>query len=378
MRAREQRTVTQEKAYWLLPKACKKVEYKPVSQIDFTSSASRKRKFDAQLCGPATQSFETAVKKQSCESVKPATEAQQTEFLEDLRNHGYRPAIMSLTKPFHKAFIPKAVSMASQLPEPLSELRKDDNLMKGWNELKKDADSISIVIREDQVRAVEALTRTQSKSKLWYTHRAGRITSSCMKSACTANLETPPISLINKVCYPDSQKLHTPATQWGRENEVRAKQAYININKTVHKNLKVAECGLFLCKDYPHIGASPDGTVTCDCCGTGCLEIKCPFTFVNGRCSNHPCYIQDENNELHLNTRHAYYYQVQTHLLVTKLSYCDFIIWTPSELNVHRVTADRPLQQIMVQKATNIFKGVILLELMGCFYSRTKAQRSKK
>lgn len=118
-----------------------------------------------------------------------------------------------------------------------------------------------------------------------------------------------------------------------------------------------------------------DGMVTCDCCGTGCLEIQCPLSFVNGSCSNHPCYIQDENKQLDLKTKHEYYYLVLTHLMVTKLAYCDFIIWIPSEIYVHCVTADRALQQLMVKKATKIFKEVVLLELLGCFYSRTKATR---
>ena len=29
---------------------------------------------------------------------------------------------------------------------------------------------------------------------------------------------------------------------------------------------------------YSHMGASPDGTVNCVCCGNGVLEVKCPFT----------------------------------------------------------------------------------------------------
>ncbi|KAK4324852.1 hypothetical protein Pmani_004502 [Petrolisthes manimaculis] len=152
VRAREQKTVTQDKAYWLLPKACKKVEYKPISEIDFTSSANRKRKFDAQLCDPTAQSSDTVVKRQSCDSVKPPTEAEKTKFLEDLYDHGSRAVILSVTKPFNKAFIPKAVSMASQLPEPLSVLRKDDSLMKDRSELKKNTESVCIVITEDQSR----------------------------------------------------------------------------------------------------------------------------------------------------------------------------------------------------------------------------------
>lgn len=28
---------------------------------------------------------------------------------------------------------------------------------------------------------------------------------------------------------------------------------------------------------FPHLGASPEGIVQCECCGNGVLEIKCPY-----------------------------------------------------------------------------------------------------
>ncbi|ROL44817.1 hypothetical protein DPX16_2167 [Anabarilius grahami] len=28
---------------------------------------------------------------------------------------------------------------------------------------------------------------------------------------------------------------------------------------------------------HPYLGASPDGKEYCDCCGSGCLEIECPY-----------------------------------------------------------------------------------------------------
>ena len=37
------------------------------------------------------------------------------------------------------------------------------------------------------------------------------------------------------------------------------------------------ECGLFINPSYPTLGASPDGIISCDCCGIGTLEIKCPY-----------------------------------------------------------------------------------------------------
>ena len=38
----------------------------------------------------------------------------------------------------------------------------------------------------------------------------------------------------------------------------------------------MSSCGLVL--SYPFLGASPDGLVLCECCGTGALELKCPYS----------------------------------------------------------------------------------------------------
>lgn len=162
-----------------------------------------------------------------------------------------------------------------------------------------------------------------------------------------------------------------------KKNEDVARQKYIEICRQKHSGLKVETCGLFVRTEYPHLGASPDGTVTCDCCGIGCIEIKCPNTFCNQSLHNHSCYTSKEN-QLQLNTDHSYYYQVQTHLFVTRFSYSDLVLWTPNEIVIHRVTGDKPFQEAMIQKATTIFKDVLLLELLGCFYSRTKSARKNK
>ena len=45
-----------------------------------------------------------------------------------------------------------------------------------------------------------------------------------------------------------------------------------------HQNFQFSECGLFLNEKYPQFGASPDGVFTCDYCGSGFLEVKCPYS----------------------------------------------------------------------------------------------------
>lgn len=49
-----------------------------------------------------------------------------------------------------------------------------------------------------------------------------------------------------------------------------------------HENHHVTQAGLFLHPDTPFIGASPDGMVSCKCCGEEVLEVKCPFHIREG------------------------------------------------------------------------------------------------
>ena len=43
------KTVTQEKAYWMLPASCKKVPYKEIADIDFTSPGTLRKKIDKRV-----------------------------------------------------------------------------------------------------------------------------------------------------------------------------------------------------------------------------------------------------------------------------------------------------------------------------------------
>ena len=45
-----------------------------------------------------------------------------------------------------------------------------------------------------------------------------------------------------------------------------------------HQSFILKQSGLLLDPANPFIGASPDGVVHCSCCGTGVLEIKCPYS----------------------------------------------------------------------------------------------------
>ena len=64
--------------------------------------------------------------------------------------------------------------------------------------------------------------------------------------------------------------------RYGRAMESNAANAFFDLLSKEHKNFKLIDCGLFLDKDLPYVGASPDRIISCDFCPQAVLEIKCP------------------------------------------------------------------------------------------------------
>ena len=76
------------------------------------------------------------------------------------------------------------------------------------------------------------------------------------------------------ICHPEMARFNTEATKWGCHHEKTARDAYCRYQKEKHINFTVSDSSLYLSTEHPFLGASPDGLVTCECCGTGGCETK--------------------------------------------------------------------------------------------------------
>ena len=125
-------------------------------------------------------------------------------------------------------------------------------------------------------------------------------------------------ALMKSICYPESYKFTTDAIKWGCQHENHAKEVYFMEAKMKHMNLTVTESGLIVNPQYPHLGASPDGIISCDCCGSGVLEVKCPFSCLDksfvDTCNDTTFCLGYTDNSFFLRKKHAYYYQVQAQM----------------------------------------------------------------
>ena len=180
-------------------------------------------------------------------------------------------------EPYASNYIPQ--SLDENLPLCLSELYEAKYLCMNYGDLLKESESREVSISEEQAKLVESKTRSQSKSPLWFRMRTGRVTASRFKSASHTNPSSPALSLIMSICHPEVRRFQTTAMCWGCEHEEVARDKYASVSSVNHENFRVDECGLFISTEYPFIGATPDGLVTCACCSDGICEIKvCSIT----------------------------------------------------------------------------------------------------
>ena len=113
-------------------------------------------------------------------------------------------------------------------------------------------------------------------------HRAGQITASKCYDVCHTDTEkiSKPSLLVTIMQY--SQTKSNKYTRYGNDNEPAARKYFAETEDAHHDNLTVNETGFAVHTEYPCIGVSLDGIVTCSCHDMRGLEIKCPYKYQKG------------------------------------------------------------------------------------------------
>ena len=234
----------------------------------------------------------------------------------------------------------------------------------------------SLKVSDVQAKNIELSTRDQAQSKTWFRFRAGCVTASKFKAAAHTDLTQPSQSLLKSICYPESYKFSNKATKWGCKHEKTAREAYFHKAVQSHLNLTITNRGLVIHPQHPHLGASPDGFVKCYCCGSGVIELKCPFSckdrsFLEAIGEKIFCLERSEGDTFILKQNHTYFYQVQLQMKLCDVKFCDFVIWRSEELVVNRIERNDRFLDKAIEKATVFFKYGVVPELVGKWYTRS-------
>lgn len=187
---------------------------------------------------------------------------------------------------------------------------------------------------------IEEATRGQRDNTHWYEMRRGRVTA----NRCAEVLEISPSTIRLDLCARNFLKPYSSKTnatrEWGVINKTRAIEEYIREGGFERVDAK----GLIV--DYPtgHLGTSPDGFVVANDGNQHLLEIKCPYSARHFKSLANACTslknffiarvcMSDGSIgfALRLDTVQGrkYYAQVMLSLYLTKMSHCDFVVWTP-------------------------------------------------
>ncbi|XP_013382110.1 uncharacterized protein LOC106152913 [Lingula anatina] len=353
-RIRKETTVTDVPAYWMAPSSSNlKDPFHRIVDMDL-QSATKKRK-----TGDLRRKEST-----SMDDFSSPTKNEMDSFIQGYQSDVSNASILAINPEFAHTFKPKA--LLGQWPVDLSSLKDTNFHNSNIDDILAHTAGISIAVTEAEAAHVELHTRDQCKSTHWRKYRLGRITASQLYSAVHTDIDKPSMSVVKSVCYP--QYFSSASTEWGIKKERVARKEYCKDMAPFHVDFQVERSGLLLNPDFPEFGASPDGFVSCNCCGKGLLEIKCPFTLREAD-SIQMTWLENTEGGLKLKKNTAYYYQVQMQLFMSNLDYCDFFVWCPYASHCERIVKDQSLWDIISVKAKLFHKQVVMPELLCGYFT---------
>lgn len=143
--------------------------------------------------------------------------------------------------------------------------------------------------------------------------------------------------------------------------------------KSVHTNFNMRKSGLLIDTKKPFLGASADGIQGYTCCGKGTMDIKRPFkhkdNMIGEAAKSDRTFCLDDN--LKLKRSHKYYTQVQMQMFISRVQFCDFIVYTSKDMIINIIPYDQECIAAVLKKCEHFFKKYVLPELLTRKSSRS-------
>lgn len=191
---------------------------------------------------------------------------------------------------------------------------------------------------QEKAELLERNTNGQVTDPEWHNQRKDRLTASQM-GIIIKRKKTPTQSFLNTIFK--NKPIYSKSLSYGRANEIKAKSKYLDFKQ---KSIHIHDCGLIVNPEFPFLGATPDGKV-CDRGECGILEIKCPYSArdlsISQACESIKNFtLVRDGSIFKINPLHNNFYQVHGQLLVSGAPWCDFVVFTKSDLCVIRIKPD--------------------------------------
>lgn len=226
----------------------------------------------------------------------------------------------------------------------------------------------TLQVSDEDIIDIESKTLSQSKSALWHLVRSTRITASNFHAVIRRRSSTNPTCLLKKLLgYGSSVK--KAAMKFGLDAESQATERYLmDLENRTCNRCCAKEVGFRIHKEYPFLGASADRIVEDPVRGMVLIELKNPLSTwdktIHEACQILPCLKFDENAQVTLNRKHAYYTQVIGQMAVYGMSLCDFVLCTKSEIFVETIKFDKDIWMEYLPKLEYFYNHVVLPEIV--------------
>ncbi|KAE8747068.1 hypothetical protein FOCC_FOCC006206 [Frankliniella occidentalis] len=268
----------------------------------------------------------------------------------------------NLVGPYHstmplKCLIPPANPYAIELEHQYAKESPTIAFLKSMN---------LFAVSQEKIDFIEKKTRGQSENRLWAEYKRGHLSASLFGNIVTAMKnceESAVLSLCDRILYP--RTIYSKAVKHGILNEEKAIAKF----KEVHPGSVATECGFFISKEKPHLGATPDRLLG----EHALIEVKCPYSARDKLINIHTVdyLIADENGKLKLSEDHAYMYQIQGQLYCTGRQFCDLFVYTFVDHCTISVVRDDRFIENMLQIIDKFYEEHFLPFLLkNCYYRR--------
>ena len=236
------------------------------------------------------------------------------------------------------------------------------SIAKSCGTVKEFLQKISLPVVE--LNKIEKETRGQSDNATWYEARKGRVTASNFYRVHTKiqsmkkNPKTDIRALLKSLIDPPVLG-HLDQISHGSKNEKTAvSHLVVLLTAQGHHNVSVTPCGLFVHPDKQYLGASPDGIVSCSCCSTRLLEVKCPTKPVAEL-----AYLESDGC---LKKKSSYYGQVQGQMLITNMQECYFFVYESETSNkLQLITYDKQFSESLEASLELFYQQFMAPQLLG-------------
>lgn len=193
---------------------------------------------------------------------------------------------------------------------------------------------------------------TKNDSSQWFCQRQKRVTASMIGSVVRARTFAVERKILDKHLQIQPPGRVPFPCRYGKLQEPVARKMYIEHMERKGFPVTVYPCGLCVNKDYPYIGATPDGLVKTNCpeYPLVVLEIKTVWDsspisdaktlqVIAAERPNFYLRFDKKDGTLTLKHNHAYYYQIITQLAVMQLPLAHLVVFLPKrpELSVFEI-----------------------------------------